>query len=98
MNLRLRVSEMSKSDEATERRSDEGKCGAHCVPFVAPSPRRFVASSRGFTLIEVLVTMLLLSILVPVLMEGLSLSLRAASSSRHKTEAANVAQDELNLL
>lgn len=52
----------------------------------------------AFTLIEVLVTMLLLSILVPVLMEGISLSLHAASSSRHKTEAANLAQDQLNQL
>jgi prepilin-type N-terminal cleavage/methylation domain-containing protein len=88
---------MRKSDEATERRSNEGKCELHFSPSVASSLRRSVASP-GFTLIEVLITMLLLSILVPVLMEGLSLSLHAASNSRHKTEAANIAQDELNML
>src|SRR5581483_5586178 len=86
-----------RSDEATERRSDEGECMRFAFPFVAPSLRRSVALS-GFTLIEVLVTMLLLSILVPVLMEGLTLSLHAASSSRHKIEAANIAQDQLNIL
>jgi prepilin-type N-terminal cleavage/methylation domain-containing protein len=96
---------MKRSDVATKRRSDEGKCDAHSSPFVASSlvtsrsPRTSSSVAfQGFTLIEVLVTMLLLSILVPVLMEGISLSLRAASSSRHKTEAANLAQDQLNQL
>jgi hypothetical protein len=42
--------------------------------------------------------MLILSILLPVLMEGLSIALHAASSARHKTEASNLAQDELSLL
>jgi prepilin-type N-terminal cleavage/methylation domain-containing protein len=87
-----------KSDEAIKRRSDEGReDGRVRSPYVASSLHRSVAS-HGFTLIEVLMTMVLLGILVPVIMEGLSLSLHAASSSRHRTEAANLAQDELNQL
>ena len=52
----------------------------------------------GFTLLEVLATMLLLAILLPVLMEGISLSLHAASDTRRITEATNLAQAELNTL
>ncbi len=60
--------------------------------------KRASRTARGFTLIEVLMTMLVLAVVLPILMEGISLSLHAASSSRHKTEAANLAQDELNQL
>jgi prepilin-type N-terminal cleavage/methylation domain-containing protein len=58
-------------------------------------PRR---RTRAFTLIEVLVTMLLLAILLPVIADGLSISAAAASSARRQTEAAGLAQDELNQL
>ena len=51
---------------------------------------------RGFTLIEVLATMVLLGILLPVTMHALSVSLAAASQSRHLTEAATLAQSKLN--
>jgi prepilin-type N-terminal cleavage/methylation domain-containing protein len=53
---------------------------------------------RGFTLIEVLLTMLLLSILLPVIMQALSVSVSAATSARRRTEAASLAQDQLNIL
>jgi len=64
------------------------------------APIREAASGgkRAFTLIEVLLTMLLLSVLLPVIMQALATSVSAASSARHRTEAASLAQDELNLL
>jgi hypothetical protein len=42
--------------------------------------------------------MLLLAILLPVIADGLTIASRAASSARSQTEAAGLAQDELNQL
>ena len=53
---------------------------------------------RGFTLVEVLATMALLAIVLPVTMQALSVSLGAASSARHTTEASGLAQAKLNEL
>ena len=49
----------------------------------------------GFTLIEVLATMLLLAIVLPAVMQGVSIALGAASDARQRTEAAQVAQMQL---
>ena len=60
-----------------------------------------VASARpraGFTLIEVLATLLLLGIVVPVAMRGVSLALAAASTARRTAEAATLAESKLNEL
>ncbi len=54
--------------------------------------------STGFTLIEVLAAMVLMAIALPVTMQALSTSLWAASSARHMTEAAGLAQAKLNEL
>ena len=53
---------------------------------------------RGFTLIEVLATMVLMAIVLPVTMQALSVSLGAASSARHTTEASGLAQAKLHEL
>src|SRR2546423_9326344 len=53
---------------------------------------------KGFTLIEVLATMVLMAIVLPVTMQALSVSLGAASSARHTTEASGLAQAKLNEL
>jgi general secretion pathway protein I len=53
---------------------------------------------RGFTLIEVLAAMVLMAIVLPVTMQALSVSLAAASSARHTTEASGLAQEKLNEL
>jgi general secretion pathway protein I len=53
---------------------------------------------RGFTLIEVLATLLLMSIVLPAVMEGVSISLAEASLARQRTEAATVAQSQLATL
>ena len=44
-------------------------------------------SRRGFTLAEVLITLLFLAIVLPVAMRGVSLALAAASHAKHTREA-----------
>ena len=64
-----------------------------------PNPRpeyRGREKARGFTLIEVLATLLLLGIVLPVAMRGVSMSLAAASKARHMAEAASLADTKLN--
>jgi general secretion pathway protein I len=51
---------------------------------------------RGFTLIEVLAALVLLGIVLPVAMRGVSLSLAASSSAKHLNEAAQLADQKLN--
>jgi type II secretion system protein I len=52
----------------------------------------------GFTLVEVLVTMALMTIILPVVMRGISISMAAASNARHTAEAATLAESKLNEL
>jgi len=51
---------------------------------------------RAFTLIEVLATIMLMAIVLPVVMEGITLSSRAASTARRRTEAAGLAEGKLS--
>jgi general secretion pathway protein I len=53
---------------------------------------------RGFTLIEVLATMMLMAIVLPVIMRGISMATRAASSAKRRTEAAALAEAKLGEL
>ena len=77
-----------------------------CLNFTARSrgvrPARvgmFVAGRRrGFTLIEVLVTLLLLGITLPVVMQGIALSSNAGSTAQRRSEAAALAESKLNEL
>ena len=55
-------------------------------------------NSAGFTLVEVLATLVLLGIVVPVAMRGVSMALAAASTARRTAEAASLAQAKLNEL
>jgi prepilin-type N-terminal cleavage/methylation domain-containing protein len=59
-----------------------------------PSRRR----RHGLTLIEVLATIVLMGIVLPAAMEGISQCVRAASISRQKSEAAGLAEAKLNEL
>jgi len=52
----------------------------------------------AFTLIEVIATLLLLSIALPVIMSGISLSTRAGSVARRRAEAGGLAESKLNEL
>lgn len=59
----------------------------------AKLPRR---NRRGFTLIEVLVTMVMMGIILPVALHAMSSAMLAASYARHATEAATLGQSKLN--
>jgi len=49
----------------------------------------------GFTLIEVISALLILAIVIPAIMEGITVADRAADASRHRTEASGLAQTQL---
>jgi len=55
-------------------------------------------SRTGFTLIEVLATLLLLAIVMPSVMGGLALAEKVADRGRHKTVAAGLAQMEMHMI
>ena len=57
-----------------------------------------MAARRGFTLVEVLAAMLLIGIVMPVVMQGVTAATRAASTARHRTEAATLAEGKLQEL
>jgi general secretion pathway protein I len=50
---------------------------------------------RGFTLIEVLVAMLLIAIVLPAVMRGISTATSMATVTKMRTEAAGLAQAKL---
>ena len=50
---------------------------------------------RAFTLIEILATLVLVAIILPVAMSGISLALSVADESRRQTEAASLAQTKI---
>jgi general secretion pathway protein I len=49
----------------------------------------------GFTLIEVLATLLLIAIVLPAVMRGMTLATEAGSAARWRTDAAGLAQSKL---
>lgn len=55
-------------------------------------------TARGFTLVEVLATVALIAIVLPVAMYGIQLCLQTASSARRQAEAATLAQSKLQEL
>lgn len=62
------------------------------------APRRFHTELAGFTFAEVLAAMVFLSVLIPVVIEGLLVAQRAASAAERKTVAADLAAAKLNEL
>jgi Tfp pilus assembly protein PilV len=52
--------------------------------------------SQGFTLIEVLVTLLFMAIAIPAIMGGISSATRIALSTKRRSEATGLAESELN--
>ena len=71
-------------------------------PPLAPRPAGRSARPRGqragFTLIEVLATLVLVAIVLPVAMKGISLSLGAAVYAKTSVQAAHLADAKLNEL
>jgi len=67
------------------------------TPNGMPDRRRELRWRRSaFTLIEVLATLVLLGIILPVAMRGISMALAASSHARHTAEATVLAQAKLN--
>jgi prepilin-type N-terminal cleavage/methylation domain-containing protein len=60
--------------------------------------KRSRKNSRGFTLIEVLVTIVLMSVVLPVAMHGISIALNAADVAHHTSEAASLGAAKMNEL
>jgi type II secretion system protein I len=62
---------------------------------LAPQRRR---ARRGFTLIEVLFTLMLLGIIIPSAMRVVGMSRTASKLAQHRTEAAGLAESKLTEL
>jgi prepilin-type N-terminal cleavage/methylation domain-containing protein len=60
--------------------------------------RRTATGRQGFTLIEVLAAALLMAVVLPVVMNGVSISTRAAGIARHRDEASGLARAKLSEL
>lgn len=56
---------------------------------------RRIKCRAGFTLVEVLATFVLIAIILPVAMRGISLSTRIASHSKKQIEAVSLAETKL---
>jgi prepilin-type N-terminal cleavage/methylation domain-containing protein len=52
----------------------------------------------GFTLVEVLASMLLIAIVLPIVMQGITAAAAASSTTRRRTEAAGLAESQLGEL
>jgi prepilin-type N-terminal cleavage/methylation domain-containing protein len=63
-----------------------------------PHPRRRGTRRAAFTLVEVLATLALIGIVIPVALRGVTLSLNAASHAKHQAEAATLAESKLSEL
>ena len=71
----------------------------NCRPVHLPTyaPRR-ARGRGGFTLPEVLATLLLVAIVLPAVMQGVSLATAAAGTARQRSEATALAESKLNEL
>ncbi|HEY1683363.1 MAG TPA: prepilin-type N-terminal cleavage/methylation domain-containing protein [Tepidisphaeraceae bacterium] len=71
-----------------------------CPPSILASRRRssFIAHRSAFTLIEVLTTMLVMAIILPVAMSGISVALQAGEMAKRTSIAATLADGKLNEL
>ncbi len=57
--------------------------------------RRGTAKAAGFTLIEVMASLTLVAIVLPVAMKGVSMATGFAGSAKHRTEASSLAEAKL---
>jgi prepilin-type N-terminal cleavage/methylation domain-containing protein len=64
-------------------------------PSVHDAEPARTAGRRAFTLVEILATLALVAIILPVAMSGISLALGVADLSRRQTEAASLAETKM---
>jgi type II secretory pathway pseudopilin PulG len=57
-----------------------------------------MSGKSGFTLVEILATFVLMAIILPVAMQGISMAAKLASQAKHRVEAATLGQQMLNEL
>ena len=57
--------------------------------------RRHLRRPAAFTLVEVLAALVLVAIILPVAMRGISLATMAAANAKHRMEAASLAEAKL---
>lgn len=74
------------------------RCATPCGVAQRRTGMTSLPTRRGFTLIEVLATLVLLAIVLPVAMRGLSVALASASHAKRTAEAASLAEMKLNEL
>lgn len=75
--------------------TDDGTTPAPPQLAEGAAARRRRRGRRGFTLIEVLAAILLISIVVPVAMTATSQVMKSADAARRRTEAAGLADSKL---
>jgi type II secretory pathway pseudopilin PulG len=54
-----------------------------------------LTQEKGFTLVEILATFVLIALIIPVVMEGISLSMKLGIKSKKQIEAAALAETKL---
>jgi len=64
--------------------------------FFKKGERRGMSGNRGFTLVEVLATFVLLALILPVAMQGISLAMKLGTKSKRQLEAAALAETQLS--
>jgi len=76
-------------------RRTEGDTRPSCDPRSQPAG---AGRRRGFTLVEILASLLMMAIVIPVAMEGMSIAARAGMLGQRKAAAMRVAERVLNEL
>ena len=73
-------------------------CGCERGHSCPPNSRIRYRRRNAFTLVEVLATLVLIGIVIPVAMQGVSVAMSAASNARRTAEAASLGEAQLNRL
>jgi prepilin-type N-terminal cleavage/methylation domain-containing protein len=76
----------------------QGRCGVSSPGSAFCIHRSAFPRARGFTLVECLATMLLMAIILPAVDQGIAAATLSAGTTRHRTEAAGLAQSKLSEL
>ena len=77
---------------------DDPRCNVSVARFPAPATRHPYRGGKGFTLLEVLVSMLVIGIVLPIIFSALSLIVTASADARKRTQATALAESKLQEL